>query len=191
MRIKTSGKKPPPPALQPLSPAYERSGVKGFYEKHGAEYRNPHEPVISVILERIVRQSSLDLRRVLDLACGSGEATLVLRSLGAQEINGIDPYTGPAYQARTGQHAEALTFEAIAAGALSSRQYTLIVCSFALHLAPVSRLPALAYELSRLSETMVIVTPHKRPLLKAEWGWSLEEEILVDRVRGRLYRRAS
>src|SRR5437763_911706 len=76
----------------------------------------------------------LDLTRVLDLACGSGEATLALRELGAGTIDGVDPYTGAAYQARTGQPAEELSFEAIAGGALDGRHYNLVVCSYALHL---------------------------------------------------------
>ena len=171
----------------PIRPAYERAGVKGFYERHGARYRNPHEPILGELLARLVRRHALDLRRVLDLACGSGEATLALRRLGAGEVFGIDPYTGAAYRERTGATAEPLTFEAIAGGALAGRQYSLIVCSFALHLVPASRLPGLAYELARVSEHLVVLTPHKRPLLKPAWRWRLQDELLVQRVRGRYY----
>ena len=173
--------------VAPIRPAYERAGVKGFYERHGADYRNPHEPAVIEILTRLVRRWPLDLGRVLDLACGSGEATLALRPLGARAIIGMDPYTGAAYRERTGQTAEAVTFEAIAGGALAGRCYTLIVCSFALHLVPASRLPALAFQLARLAPHLIILTPHKRPVLKLEWGWALQDELLLERVRGRLY----
>jgi len=80
------------------------------------------------------------------------------------------------------------TFEDVAAGALAGRHYTLTVCSFALHLADVSRLPLLAWQLATVSDALLIVTPHKRPVLRPEWGWELVDEVLIDRVRGRCYR---
>lgn len=166
---------------------YEKHGARGYYQRHGAEYRNPHEAAIAQVLHTVVPQWPLDLAHVLDLACGSGEATLVLRELGAQQIDGIDPYTGAAYRARTGQAAEAYDFAAIAAGALRGRRYSLIVCSFALHLAEASRLPLLAYELAELAPHLLILTPHKRPALKPEWGWQLRAETVIERVRARWY----
>ncbi|MBC8162537.1 MAG: class I SAM-dependent methyltransferase [Roseiflexaceae bacterium] len=167
--------------------AYQQQGVAGFYAAEGDSYRNPHEPAIRRLLRQITADWSLDLGRVLDLACGSGEATLALRELGAGKIDGIDPYTFRAYAARTGQQAEALTFEQIAAGALDGRAYSLIVCSFALHLVEVSRLPLLCYQLAQLSPALLVITPHKRPELRSEWGWQLREETVSERVRARLY----
>lgn len=166
---------------------YEKHGARGYYERHGAEYRNPHEAAIAQVLHAVVPQWRFDLAHVLDLACGSGEATLVLRELGATQIDGVDPYTGVAYRARTGQVAEAYDFAAIAAGALRGRRYSLIVCSFALHLAEASRLPLLAYELAQCAPHLLIVTPHKRPTLKPEWGWQLRAETVIERVRARCY----
>jgi hypothetical protein len=64
----------------------------------------------------------------------------------------------------------------------------LIVCSFALHLVEVSRLPTVAFQLAQIADTLLILTPHKRPNLKAEWGWKLDSELLETRVRARLYR---
>lgn len=167
---------------------YQLHGVRGYYEQHGARYRNPHEPAASRALAAAVRAWQPELTRVLDLACGSGEATLALRALGAGHIDGVDPYTGPAYHARTGQPAEPLTFEAIAAGALAGRAYRLIVCSYALHLLQPSRLPQLAFMLSQLAPALLILTPHKRPALRPEWGWVLSGEMVVERVRVRYYR---
>jgi hypothetical protein len=82
---------------------YEKLGVEGFYWQYGSEYRNPHEPIIRELLRQTVKRWSPDLTRVLDLACGIGEITLGLRELGCQKIDGIDPHTGEAYLARTGQ----------------------------------------------------------------------------------------
>ena len=166
--------------------AYERVGPEEFYRLHGADYRNPHEHIVRAILAQAVAAWQLDLSRVLDLACGSGEATLVLRELGAI-VEGADPFTGAAYLARTGTPALPLSFENIAWGALAGQRFSLIVCSFALHLLEESRLPTLCYALSRLSPALIVVTPLKRPQIKPAWGWSLEAEILDQRVRARLY----
>jgi SAM-dependent methyltransferase len=173
---------------QSIRAAYERHGVRQFYERRGPQYRNPHEAAIERVLRAAVAKWSLDLSQVLDLACGSGEATLVLRSLGAGAITGIDPFTADAYRARTGAEAERLTFEEIVAGSLAGRHFSLIVCSFALHLVEQSRLPSLAFQLSRVADSLLILTPHKRPVLKPDWGWQLVGEIVIERVRARYYR---
>ena len=195
---------------------YERYGAGPYYRQFGAQYRNPHELAVRRAVQVAVAAWGLNLTRVLDLACGSGEVTLALRDgtcptpahpapdslgggstggwasrasadRGATTIEGLDPYTGAAYQARTGQPAEALTFEAIAGGALDGRRYSLVVCSYALHLVSPSRLPRLAYQLSRVAGALLVLTPHKRPHLRPEWGWALAGEMVVDRVRARCY----
>jgi SAM-dependent methyltransferase len=169
-----------------IRPQYERLGVEGFYRTHGSSYRNPHEFAVHGLLEEIINTNDLDLSNVLDLACGSGEVTLKLLDFGAR-VHGIDPFTGAAYFERTGQIAEALTFEDIALGALEGREYSLVVCSFALHLVEPSRLPTLCYQLSQVSSRLVMLTPHKRPVIQESWGWNLETELMMDRVRGRVY----
>jgi hypothetical protein len=170
--------------------AYQQYGVEGFYRRFGGSYRNPHEQAIRAALHAVVARWHLPLDRVLDLACGSGEVTLALRELGCGAIDGVDPYTYQAYAERTGQPAERLTFEQIAEGALNGRSYATIVCSFALHLVAISRLPALAMQLSQIGEVLLLLTPHKRPQLRPEWGWSCVGELLIERVRARYYRRS-
>ena len=109
----------------------------------------------------------------------------------AGSIDGMDPFTGPAYLARTGRHAEPVDFAAIAAGALAGRSWSTIVCSFALHLVESSRLPALGRRLAELAPTLVVVTPHKRPVFREGWGWKVPPvELQHDRVRLRIYERA-
>jgi len=169
---------------------YERHGVAGFYQRFGASYRNPHEPAVRAAIGQAVRCWSIPLRTVLDLACGSGEATLALRELGCDQIDAIDPYTAAAYAGRTGAVAEPLTFEQIAAGALAGRRYDTVVCSFALHLVAASRLPALSLQLSLVGAGLLVLTPHKRPHIRPEWGWSLVGELVVERVRARYYHSA-
>jgi len=176
---------PRPPAS--IRSRYESLGVDAFYRDEGDEYRNPHEEAIGRLLAQIVPAWNLDLTSVLDLAAGSGEVTLALRALGARRIVGIDPFTFRAYAKRTGDVAQRLTFAQIAAGVLQGRQYSLIVCSFALHLCEASRLPGVAQELSRMAPALLLIMPHKRPALRPEWGWTLTEEKVVERVRARVY----
>ena len=173
---------------------YQRLGVAGFYAAHGREYANPHEPVVRHAVIESARRWNLDLSHVLDLACGSGEATLPLIECGAS-VAGADPYTAEAYLKRTGRAAEAFSFEHVAAGALRGRRYSLVVCSYAMHLVETSRLPALAIELAEVAPAMLILTPHKRPVIREEWGWRLSgEEVFTSgepehiRTRARLYR---
>lgn len=180
----------PQPAPEPASirGEYERHGADAYYRTRGADYRNPHEPHVRASLAVAVERWNLDLTNVLDLAAGSGEVTLALRELGAAAVHGVDPYTAAAYESRTGQAAEPLTFADVAGGGLAGRSYSLIVCSFALHLCETSRLPVLAQQLSQIAPALLVLSPHKRPVLREEWGWGLAEETVLDRVRSRLYR---
>jgi len=167
---------------------YETYGVEGYYERFGHEYENPHEVAIRLLLRRALETWDIDTGRVLDLACGSGEVTLALQELGCDDIAGIDPFTLEAYLARTGRPVERLTFEELAAGALAGRRYSLVVSSFALHLIEESRLPRLLYQLGTITPDLIVLTPHKRPSIREEWGWSLDDEMIEARVRMRRYR---
>ena len=147
--------------------------------------------MIREILGLAVDRWRPDLSNVLDLACGSGEVTLSLVEMAHEmenlSIAGIDPYTADAYHARTGKIAERTSFEQIAGGAPAGRRYSLIICSFAMHLIDQSWLPALLIQLGMISGSMWILTPHKRPEFRPEWGWTMEDEIVYDRVRARKY----
>lgn len=66
--------------------------------------------------------------------------------------------------------AEPHSFEDVAAGALAGRNFTLVVCSFALHLLDESWLPALATQLALVSDALLILTPHKVRLSPAIRG---------------------
>ncbi len=167
---------------------YERHGSEGYYRRFGRDYRNPHEPIVRESILSALARWRPDLSRVLDLAAGSGEATLALSEAGAGRVDGVDPYTFEAYSRRTGRVAERMTFDQIAAGALAGRKYSLIVCSFALHLCQSSRLPGLACQLALISPALLVLTPHKRPEIRSAWGWQLEGEFLSERVRTRMYR---
>jgi 2-polyprenyl-3-methyl-5-hydroxy-6-metoxy-1,4-benzoquinol methylase len=163
--------------------AYVQQGISAFYQANGANYQNPHETAVSEAISLAVLRWKPDLSGVLDLACGSGEATLALLANGAKTVEGIDPYTGYAYLKRTGKLATKLTFEQIAAGKLNSEKYSLIVCSYALHLLEPSRLPLLYYRLAEISSGLLILSPHKRPVINN--SWKTIDEFAHKRVRVR------
>ena len=167
-------------------------GADGWYRDTGASYRNPHEDAVDDVLALAVKWwPSAFAGQVLDLCAGSGEATLALRAAGvaAERIDACDPYTGEAYRARVGRPIAPWSFVEIAAGALSGSSYSGIVCSYALHLCEPSRLPSVCQALALVSPALVIVTPHKRPELRPEFGWDLidDHRDISLRVRLRLY----
>ena len=167
---------------------YEDYTAEIYYQNFGDNYINPHEKNIETALKIALNKWTLNLDKVLDLACGSGEVTLILKKLGYENIEGIDPYTYNAYLKRTGKPAEKYTFAEISTGIIADRKYSLIIISFALHLLEESRLPIFLYQVSLITDSLIIITPHKRPEIKSQLGWNLIDEILFNRVRVRLYK---
>lgn len=173
--------------VDPVRARYERHGAAAYYREHAGDYVNPHEPEIRQAIGMAHERWRLDLARVLDLAAGSGEATLALRELGAGAVEACEPFLLEQYARRTGAAAERHAFEDVAAGALAGRAYSLVVCSFALHLAEPSRLPGICAQLALVAPALLVLTPHKRPELRPEWGLALAGEFVWARVRCRLY----
>jgi SAM-dependent methyltransferase len=135
--------------------------------------------------------------RVLDLACGSGEASQALERWSSMNqgtgqglcIDAADPFTQAAYHAQTGRQAKNYSFMDIANGVLlSAANYDLVMCSFALHLCPSSLLYGTASQLALVSQYLLILAPHKKPHLTASMGWELVYASVADmRVHVRLY----
>lgn len=169
--------------------AYEKYGVNGYYSQYGADYRNPHEARLNTVVRELVEKWNLKpTDRVLDLACGSGEITLMLRQLGFKTVNGVDPYTSEAYEKRTGAPIHAKwTFEQIADGCLEGETYDVIICSFAAHLIAPSYMPLVMIQLRFVAKKLIILSPHKRPQILPDWGWTLAEEFVRERIHAKLY----
>jgi hypothetical protein len=180
-------KRPP----DPVRPGYDSLGPAGYYATHAADYANPHEPIVLRLVESwIDRHKPPPESRILDLACGSGEITAIFRVRGFKNVTGVDPFTGPAFFARTGLEAMPHDFVDVSKGALDTLGFDAIFCSFALHLAEPGLLPQVCQRLAAISPVMVILTPHKRPEIKPAWGWRLTDEVLDTRVRLRHYERS-
>jgi hypothetical protein len=135
--------------------------------------------------------------RVLDLACGSGEASLALYGwlramvppqLGRLLLTAADPFTAGAFRARTGlPNVVSWSFEDVQAGCLQGRAFDMVMCSFAMHLLDDSRLFTTLHELSIAAKWLVLLSPHKRPHVKDGCGWQLVHSSVHERVHVRLY----
>ena len=163
---------------------YSEIGVENYYLKHSKDYSNPHEEIIKKLL-KIAEQNNFIGKRVLDLACGSGEVTSALLNFD-HEIIGLDPYTADLYNEKTSNKVLRLSFKDIILGKLNQK-FDTIVCSFALHLCDISMLPNLLWRLSEISNILIVITPHKRPDCDMISSWLLVDEILMNRVRMRIY----
>lgn len=161
------------------------SSVESFYLKHGHEYRNDHE----IQVKELTRWACdiLNPKHVLDLACGSGEVSLVIQSIGSY-VKGVDPYCYEAFKNRTRQDALRLTFDQVIAGQLSAERFDAIFCSFALHLLPIWKLRNLLFKLKEYSGTLVVITPIKRPEINKDMGWMLQHQCEFERVKCRIYK---
>lgn len=171
-------------------------GAAGWYRDHGSTYLNPHEDAVTAMIERSVRtHPDAYAGDILDLAAGSGEVTLALLAAGVDSarLHACDPYTAATFTGRTGRPCDVAGFEDVASGVLGeARWFSAIVCSYALHLCEPSWLPILCAQMTLHTDRLVIVTPHKRPELRPEWGWELLDEHRdgAFRVRLRHYRTA-
>lgn len=183
--------------------AYGELGAVGFYTAKGAQYVNPHDVTLREALvnalnlwrdEGLLGDDSSALHRALDVACGSGEASLAFEAWAEQtgfehEVDACDPYTYEAYARRCGRQAHRWSFEDVAEGILDAEEpYDVLLCSFCLHLLDRSWLSLTLSAMARAARLLIVLTPHKRPTIDKRTGWDQLDEMVHHRVRVRLYR---
>ena len=137
---------------------YAETGVDTFYKTNAETYTNPHEKIIHRHIEDIIPPFLDKNIKILDLCAESGEITRKLVDIGFSNIEGLDPYTYNLYQKKTGKLCLNYSFKDIAQGRLK-RKYDLVICSFALHLAEESLLPFILYNLSLITDKLIIISP--------------------------------
>lgn len=197
--------------FQSVRVAYATLGAEKFYESHGGAYSNPHFELLcgsmAIALDQWHAAGILaEPKRVLDLACGSGEATLALEKwctahgVHLNAVEACDPYTRTRYTERTGRPARDWSFADISNGVLNAAEpYDLVLASFCLHLLAPADVNAMLAALARSAEFLCVATPHKQPIITASSGWHevAPEVVRHDlsesgsarhRVRLRLYR---
>lgn len=147
---------------------YAESGVEAFYLLNGETYTNPHEAQVSALIKKNAHK--LDCSCVLDLSCGGGEVTRTLQALNYENIIGSDPFTFLLYEKLTCKKCFNFTFDDLVRGkhlnVWYEKQFSTIICSFALHLQPEKKLYPLVSALFFLTDTLLVITPHKRPILE-------------------------
>jgi len=181
-----SGKTRPFESVTAIRTEYEDLGVDDFYKKKGKDYINPHLEYIKQSIKTIVDSGSVDLSNVLDLAAGTGEVTNILNDLGYYDIESTDPYLFKEYEDNTGYKCMKYSFQDIQQGKLRDKKYSAIICSYALHLADKSILHGVFWELSMISDYLVIISPNKRPEVSDD-SWELVNNFVNKKSKIRIY----
>lgn len=166
---------------------YEQVGVDDFYKKIGGEYRNPHFNDIRKSLKKINEKKLVDFSDVLDLSCGTGEVTTILNELGYYNVEGLDPYLCNFYEKNTGYKCLEYSFMDIKKGVLNDKNYSTIVCSYALHLADESLLSDIFWNLSLISKYLVIITPNRKPNV-SQISWEDIDSFSIGKSKTKIYR---
>lgn len=168
--------------MEAIRNKYSELGVDEYYKLHGNDYVNPHLEKLTSAVGTIKHFWKLDSSNSLDLCCGSGEITSVFDC-----TEGCDPYTYESYIEKTGKPCMRFTFDDIMHGKLD-KKYKTIVCSYALHLADQSKLPQIVYQLSRICDNFLLITPNKKPEIKEEWGMECVNNAYLHGIRIKLYK---
>lgn len=73
-------------------------------------------------------------------------------------------------------------------GSIELENYDVIIASFSLHLCPAHLLKLTCIQLSLKSNWLNIISPHKNPIIKDDYGWKLYNQFIIDRVHTRIYK---
>lgn len=169
--------------MEAIRTQYAQVGVETYYETNADTYTNPHEPIITELIQESTEIVDYG-NAVLDLCCGNGLATKVLEQK-VKHIVGNDPYMYQQYTEQTNQFCYKYDFKQLSQACPINNVDT-VICSFALHLCDESLLPNVLYNLSLIANTLVVITPNKKPTINM--FWELQNEIVKERVRLRIYK---
>lgn len=193
------------PCDTPVKEAYDILGAEQFYDEFGDKYSNPSNTYLEAALSRALTkwdeigflakpswEDGHPLQRILDLACGSGEATAALLKWGqtqpgmAEVIDAADPFTYEAYERATGRKAYQWSFADIAKGeVLQGRPvYDAVLCTFCLHLLNRTEMFDTLKALAPASRLLIIASPTKKVRVSLGTGWEVLD--LVEDTYGTL-----
>ena len=144
---------------------YIHYGVNEFYTNHADKYKNLHHDQVKQLL--IDNQDNINYKSVFDLSCGDGLVTQILTEMGYKISGASDPYLFSQYTKNTGLPCYQWSFlDIIKNGFETNQHYSAIISSFSLHLCPPKQLYNLITQLLQVTDTIIIITPHKRPQLE-------------------------
>lgn len=168
--------------MKDIRKLYEKLGAEEYYKRYGDRYQNPHNEQVSDLLQQ--NASRLDYSKVLDFCAGGGEVSLALRGLGYEVLAASDPYTHALYEQKVGKPCQSWSFDEVVKEGIEGK-YSTIICSFAMHLCLPEKLYALSVQLFQHSANLVIITPHKRPVLEKFEGIFLQYKDYVLTPKGK------
>ena len=98
---------------------YQKFGVEDYYINVSDNYINPHLQFIEKAMTKVISDYDIDFNKVLDLACGTGEITNILKLNNINNVIGLDPYLYKEYIKNTNNKCLTYSFKDIQQGILN------------------------------------------------------------------------
>ncbi len=155
-----------------ITEQYRTIGVQEYYQDPvtQATYENPHQDYVTDCLMNSFYQYFTEDASVLDLACGNGLVSNILKQCGVSDIEGADKYMYDRYTEETGFVCYPYSFEDIANfNCICEKRYDVIICSYAFDLVPESYRKKLLYALSTYADTLILIRPNSHVVEPSIW----------------------
>jgi hypothetical protein len=143
---------------------YETHGVTCYYKHHGNDYTNPHKTHIQTLLCGL---NCDNFKTGIDFACGDG---LVSQTLPDVKWVGVDPYLGSRYHILTSNDFMVSSMEEVAVGSCVLPKVDVVVCSYCFDIFEKSYLNSFLWQLSLISNTLIIIRGNKKKLASNWWN---------------------
>jgi SAM-dependent methyltransferase len=168
---------------------YNNSGNSDlYYINHGNSYSNPHQNIIEKIVKNIVTTFFTIQHSYLDLGCGGGQVSIALESIGCKNVVGLDPYTTSLYKKNCPFPILAHSFQDVAYNKIQLDNCDVVIASFSLHLCRQHDLKLLCINLALVCKWLVIISPHKNPILTDDCKFTLFKSFKSERIHVRIYK---
>ena len=160
-----------------ISDGYRSEGVGKFYENHSREYANPHAIYVEQCLNYCTFQSG---EQILDLGCGDGLVTKILKRRGPYHVVGLDKYMAQRYRDETGFQCLEASFEEIAMQGLpTDQEFDSVVCSYMVDIIPESYRHNFFWNVAAQTNRLIVIRPNSHvleyPFLELEYQQKFEK----------------
>lgn len=155
-----------------ITEQYRTIGVQRYYQDPNIQstYENPHKEFVNNCLMNSFYQYFTEDASVLDLACGNGLISNILKHCGVTNIEGSDKYMHYRYTEETGFPCYPYSFEDISDfNCIFEKYYDVIICSYAFDLVPESYKEKLLYSLSTYTDTLILIRPNSHVIESSIW----------------------
>lgn len=155
-----------------ITEKYRTIGIQEYYQSKIVQdtYENPHQKFVDMCLIDLYYNCFSENTSVLDLACGNGMVSNILKKCGISNIEGADKYMYNRYINETGFLCYPFSFEDIADfNCIFEKQYNVIICSYAFDLVPESYKNKLLYSLSTYTDTLILIRPNSHVVPETIW----------------------